>query len=196
MLTEGQRLLIAAGSGASIAGTTGLSKGAISEFRAGKKTPGAAARGKLVALGIPIGAWDVSPRPPRPTAAIEEPADEGSMLEAFEGAEAADGELDLRTIAAIRAELEAHVRRIRRTLVPTPGTPELSDAETTKRMSAHTQALRTLAQVRQDEDLLETRIIFEQAGFKRVFDAVFRVLKPHPELAREIAAVLRAEEQT
>lgn len=173
---------MAAGSGGSIAGKTGMSKGSISEFRSGKKTPGVAARAKLVKIGIPAESWDVAPRA---AAALEDDP---------ELADTGEAGIGLRSIADIRAELEAHVRRIRRTLVPDPGTPELSEGETTKRMNAHTMALRALAQVRQDEDLFETRIIFEHPAFKRVFDVVFRVLKRHPKLAREIQDALRAEQ--
>lgn len=181
--TEGQRLLLAAGTGAEVVTKTGLAKGAVSEWRSGKKVPGPSARAKLAsALQIPVPSWDRAPGPPAPP--LPDPDD--NLLD--EDAEADGSAASMRE--SPRLALKAHVEDIKRSLA----LPGLAEGERTKRMGVYTHALRALGQAEQDEALLESRIVLEHPGFQRAAKTIMRILKPHPELAIEVAEALALEE--
>lgn len=168
-ITEGQRLLLAAGSGSEVVAKTGLAKGSVSEWRRAVKVPGAAARKKLAeVLGIPPSSWEVAPG-----AATEGPATDAP-----------------RRGANPTEDMGNHVEAIRQSLED----KTLSPAERTRRMVAYTQAVRAFAEVRSTESFVETRIVLEHPAFHRAVKTILRTLKHHPELAREIAEALEHEE--
>ncbi len=176
--TEGQRRLTAVdASHGAVAMKVGVSKQVVSMWRKGAKLPAAAARAKLAsAYEIPIESWERAPviadelvtaarvvtnAPLAPTSATPGRSTLHHVLDLIRRLE---GELETKALSAtVRRGINADL----------------------------TRALSLRARLEKEEELAEERIVLEHPFWHRITVTLLRVLKPHPEVAREVAIALK-----
>lgn len=175
--TEGQRRLTAVdASHGAVAMKVGVSKQVVSMWRKGAKLPAAAARAKLAsAYEIPIESWERAPEIAHELAAAPEVTHaQRSPTSSTPGRSTLHHVLDL--IRRLEGELE---------------TKALS-ATVRRGINADlTRALSLRARLEKEEELAEERIVLEHPFWHRITVTLLRVLKPYPEVAREVAIALK-----
>lgn len=173
--TEGQRRLLAVdGSHADLAAKLGATKQAVSYWRRGEKTPGAAARAKLLeAFDIPPSAWESAPeaatraeaQAPAPPAPTIDPREKLTTLEHTE-------EL-IRESRQLRAD---------RNLLPSARARILSD---------ESKLVLAKARLEKERELVEDRIVRDHPAWRRIEERLLAWAKAQgPDVARSLAETL------
>ena len=173
--TEGQRLLMAVpNSLGEIAVRLGVAKQSVHGWRTGRKSPAPGARLKLRDLyGVPAESWDLAPTTGTTTPAAASPSAP-----------------PVRPRPPSRTGTLGEVEDLLDNIRAERATPGMLASERARLSDSEAKLLTLKARLERERELVEDRIVREHPKWRRIKEAMFAVLKPHPEIARAIAKAI------
>lgn len=191
--TEGQRLLMAVSTAASLseiaAAIGGASKGNVSEWKSGSKKPGDQYRAALsVRYGIPVGSWDLAPERPGGEQVPDEPEDDAEADDTDEPAPTSSRS------AREASTLDDCMALIAETKRELANASNLAPAARGKLQDNLVKLLTLRARLEKDAELLETRVATEHPAWLCMKRVIIAALVPWPQAAKAVASALEALE--